>query len=426
VSAVFAVAPSGAVAQPPARLALLGTGTVGNAVLQRLAQWQGTPLGARLSLVHAANSRHVVSSRSGIAADRITDLLARGRHASTLDAIASSLHGDGVHAEGMRIVIDATASEAVAERHASWLAQGIHVVTACKLGQGTSLARWRAIRGACMQGGTRYGDSATVGAGLPVLRSIRELQAGGDRIHAIAGVLSGSLAWLCNHYDGLRPFSGFVREAREAGYTEPDPREDLSGEDVRRKLLILARAAGVELDADEVDVGSLVPSRLAALASEDVDAALPALDAPLRERYAAAYKKGEKLRFIARLEGAHAGQARACVGLESLSPDHPLAGGAGTDNRVAIWSDRYREQPLVIQGPGAGAQVTAAALLDDVLAIAEHAATEHSATARAATAPAATAHATRAHAATDPVFPAHAAGLGVDQARIEAGAIAAA
>jgi homoserine dehydrogenase len=387
-------------------LALLGTGTVGSAVLQRLAQWQGTPLGARLSLVHAANSRHAVSSRSGIAADGITDLLARGRHASMLDAVATSLHGEGMRTGGMRIVIDATASEAVAERHASWLAQGIHVVTACKLGQGTSLARWRAIGAACVQGGTRYGDSATVGAGLPVLRSIRELQAGGDRILAIAGVLSGSLAWLCNHYDGQRPFSGFVREARAFGYTEPDPREDLSGEDVRRKLLILARAAGVELDADEVEVGSLVPSRLATLASEDVDAALHALDTPLRERYAAAYKKGEKLRYIARLEGADAAQARACVGLESLTSDHPLAGGAGTDNRVAIWSDRYREQPLVIQGPGAGAQVTAAALLDDVLAIAAHAAA--------------------GHAATEHAFTTHTPRLPADQARIEAGAPAAA
>src|SRR5690606_10268003 len=147
-------------------------------------------------------------------------------------------------------------------------------VTACRLGQGPSLQRWRDINAASQSAGSHYGDSATVGAGLPLLRSIRDLQAGGDRIHAIAGVLSGSLAWLFNHYDGLRPFSGFVREARDAGYTEPDPREDLSGEDVRRKILILARSAGVELDSDEVEVDSLVPPALASLARDDVDSAL--------------------------------------------------------------------------------------------------------------------------------------------------------
>jgi homoserine dehydrogenase len=175
---------------------------------------------------------------------------------------------------------------------------------------------------------------------------------------------------LFNRYDGMRPFSALVRQARDAGYTEPDPREDLSGEDVRRKLLILARASGYALEADAVDVASLVPRELASLAKHDVDAALPALDSFLRERYAHAYRNGEKLRFIARLERIDTGAMRASVGLESLPPDHPLAGGAGTDNRVAIWSDRYREQPLVIQGPGAGAEVTAAALLDDVLRIA--------------------------------------------------------
>jgi homoserine dehydrogenase len=347
-----------------AGVALLGTGTVGGAVLQRLARWQGTTFGERLRLVHVANSRRACGDHSGLPLQgTVQHLQASSRHAS-LDLVAPALAGTGT-----RIVIDATASDAVAMRHATWLAQGIHVVTACKLGQGTSLARWRAIRDACAQGGGRYGDSATVGAGLPLLRSIRELQAGGDRIHAIAGVLSGSLAWLFHHYDGLRPFSGFVRDARDAGYTEPDPREDLSGEDVRRKLLILARAAGVELEAEAVDVGSLVPAALAALDGGAVAAALPQLDAPLRARYADAWKRGEKLRFVARLDCHAGGGAIARVGLESLPPGHPLAGGAGTDNRVAIWSDRYREQPLLIQGPGAGAEVTAAALLDDALAI---------------------------------------------------------
>ena len=343
-----------------ARVALLGTGVVGSAVWARLASWSGTPLGERLSLVHAANSRFAISNREGLPADTRDLLMRNPPHASSLEAVEAVFAG-----HGPRIVIDATASEQVAERHAHWLARGIHVVTACKLGQGTTLARWHAIQSAQAAGGTRYGDSATVGAGLPLLRSLRALQAGGDRIHAIAGVLSGSMAWLCNEYDGLRPFSGFVRQACEAGYTEPDPRDDLSGEDVRRKLLILARASGYPLEADAVQVESLVPDALASLPCAALDDGLSVLDAPLRERYAAAYRNREKLRFVGRLQAG----GLATVGLESLPAEHPLVSGAGTDNRVAVWSDRYRERPLVIQGPGAGADVTAAGLLDDALAI---------------------------------------------------------
>lgn len=355
----------------PAQVALLGTGNVGSAVIQRLANWAGTPLGSALRLVHVANSRQAASCTHGIAPVDAMSLLRRGQ-ASALDDVVGALSS-----RAPRIVIDATASGEVARRHAAWLAEGIHVVTACKLGQGSELSGWRAIGEACVLGNARYGDSATVGAGLPLLRTLRELQAGGDRIHAIAGVLSGSLAWLFNHYDGVRPFSDLLRQAREAGYTEPDPRDDLSGEDVRRKLLILGRAAGVPLEMDDVQVHSLVPSWMARLCVGQIDAAWPELDATLRERFAAAQRAGEKLRFIARLDTPHwpspaldhPGQPRARIGLESLPADHPLAGGAGTDNRVAVWSDRYRERPLVIQGAGAGAEVTAAGLLDDALRI---------------------------------------------------------
>ena len=343
----------------PARVALLGTGTVGRAVWARLAGWQGTALGARLALDYVANSRVASLAPARVAGD-VGALLARATRPHALEAVDAALGGAGT-----RIVIDATASEAVADRHPHWLARGIHVVTACKLGQGTSLARWRAIQAAREAGGTCYGDSATVGAGLPILRSLRALQAGGDRIHAIAGVLSGSLAWLFHQYDGLRPFSGFVREAHAAGYTEPDPRDDLSGEDVRRKLLILARAAGVPLAPADVAVDSLVPEALAGLPRAALFDALPQLDAPLRARYATAWKQGARLRFIARLQA----DGRARVGLEALPAEDSLAGGGGTDNRIALWSDRYPRQPLVLQGPGAGAEVTAAALLDDALVI---------------------------------------------------------
>jgi homoserine dehydrogenase len=345
---------------PIARIALLGSGTVGLAVLDRLGAWQGTPIGNRLRLVYAANTRLSLRDPDGLCprhcAERLPDAPRYAAHHDHGGALAALGY------EGIRILIDATADAGTASRHAACLAAGIHVATACKLAAGTSLDQWRAILAACEQSNAGFGDRATVGAGLPLLRSIRELQAGGDRIHAIAGVMSGSLAWLFDRFDGSRPFSELVRAAASAGFTEPDPREDLSGEDVRRKILILARAAGFAIESDQVEVTSLVPPALAALPAANVDAYLGLLDDALAARLTAATAQGCDLRFVARLSD---GKAR--VGLESLCPGDPLAGGGGTDNRVAIWSDRYRGQPLVIQGPGAGAEVTAAALLDDVL-----------------------------------------------------------
>ncbi|CTP86190.1 homoserine dehydrogenase [Xanthomonas translucens pv. arrhenatheri LMG 727] len=356
VAAAIAPVPARAADGALPRLGLLGTGTVGRAFVARYQVLQqrrpGLPAFAWL-----ANSRTLQECRQA--------------PAQALAVANAAARGDGGSApqpadlRGGDIVVDATASEAVAQRHAEWLARGVHVVTANKLGQGAALARAEQIHAARHAAGAHYGDSATVGAGLPLLSSLRALAAGGDHIHAVEGVLSGSMAWLLHRYDGSRAFSDCVREAAAAGYTEPDPREDLSGEDVRRKLLILARAAGLSLCAEQVQVDSLLPPALAAAALPEVDAALSALDAPLAARLAQARANGACLRFVGRFD-VHG----ASVGLRELPLAHPLASGAGTDNRVAIHSDRYLQQPLLIQGPGAGAEVTAAALLDDVLRIA--------------------------------------------------------
>jgi homoserine dehydrogenase len=343
---------------PVAKIALLGSGTVGLAVLRRLEKWQGSALGAQLRLVYAANTRMALQDVGGLDPSDCARVLPGACRTGERPADPLAALGK----DGIRILIDATADAATAANHAACLSAGVHVATACKLATGTSLDLWQTIREACHSNHTGFGDRATVGAGLPLLRTIRELRAGGDNIHAIAGVMSGSLAWLFHHFDGGRPFSSLVREARDAGFTEPDPREDLSGEDVRRKIVILARAAGFAIDNGQVAVGSLVPEALAAVPAGEVDSLLELLDEPLAEKLAAAKDNGSSLRFVARLEGG-----RARVGLEALAPGDPLHGGGGTDNRVAIWSDRYDRQPLVIQGPGAGAEVTAAALLDDVL-----------------------------------------------------------
>jgi homoserine dehydrogenase len=351
-------------ANPAAKVALLGSGTVGLAVLQRLNKWRDTPFGRQLKLVFAANTRLSMFDPDGLnpsdCAAALVNAPRSARRAGPTDLRAA------LGSNGTRILIDATADAGVAANHPALLNAGIHVATACKLATGTSLSLWQEIRLACDRRGSGFGDRATVGAGLPLLRSLRELQNGGDCIHAIAGVMSGSLAWLFDRFDGSRPFSELVREAHATGFTEPDPREDLSGEDVRRKILILARTAGFPLESNSVDVETLVPPALATLRPAEVLDQLQLLDAPLLARLEKARAEGSSLRFVARLRGGS-----ASVKLETILPGDPLAGGSGTDNRVAIWSDRYQEQPLVIQGPGAGATVTAAALLDDALRLNE-------------------------------------------------------
>ncbi|PWK88508.1 homoserine dehydrogenase [Fulvimonas soli] len=344
-------------ASSSAAVVLLGTGVVGGAFLKLL----NTPAAAALRLVGAANSRRQQTDPAQLA-DRALREKLRGQGDARDDAaLLAALDASGA---AVRVIVDATASAPLASRHVEWLARGYHVVTANKALAGGDLPGWRALQGAVAQGG-RYGDSATVGAGLPVLSTLRRLRGCGDALLTLEGVFSGSLSYLFNQYDGSRPFSALLLEARERGYTEPDPRSDLSGEDVARKLLILARNAGFALRPDEVEVESLVPEPLRGVDVDAFLARLAELDEPLAARHAAAKARGGALRFLARLNQ----RGRARVGLVEVPAGHPATRLYGTDNQFALTTTRYNTQPLVIQGPGAGPEVTAQALLGDVLAL---------------------------------------------------------
>jgi homoserine dehydrogenase len=340
------------------RLFLLGSGVVGSAFVDHHRRH-----GAALRLppiAGIANSRGfaMVSGEPVEALHRLNRL--PGGLDAGFDAVALRA-GD--------VVVDATASVALAGQHAGWLGNGVDVVTANKMGAGGSLSSAHALARACESTGAVYGDSATVGAGLPLLASLRRLVRGGDEILRIEGVLSGSLAWLFARFDGETPFSELVSLAQAAGLTEPDPRVDLSGEDVARKLLILARAAGMPLERDALVVEGLVPAPGTRVRA-DAQAGHPHLgadlDADLAARRAAAAANDEQLCYVGSVD---AGGGR--VGLRRLPRGHALRDGCGTDNRVAIFSSRYRDRPLVIQGAGAGPLITAAALLDDLLAVLE-------------------------------------------------------
>ncbi|WP_395620914.1 bifunctional aspartate kinase/homoserine dehydrogenase I [Dokdonella sp.] len=284
---------------------------------------------------------------------------------------ASSLEADferftrHVHAQHLphAVIIDCSASNDVAEHYADWLAAGIHVITPNKQAGSGPIARWHAIRDARASSGARWRYEATVGAGLPVISTLRDLIDTGDELTSIEGIFSGTLAWLFNRYDGSQPFSALVREALALGYTEPDPRDDLSGIDVARKLVILAREAGQALELDQVDVRGLVPQSLLRLDKDEAIAALETIDASLAGQLAAAKAKGCVLRYVARLDS----RGNASVGLTELPANHAFANLRLTDNVVQFTSKRYADNPMIVQGPGAGRDVTAAGIFADLL-----------------------------------------------------------
>ncbi|MEO5961964.1 MAG: bifunctional aspartate kinase/homoserine dehydrogenase I [Thermomonas sp.] len=264
------------------------------------------------------------------------------------------------------VIVDCSASNAVAEHYPAWLAAGIHVITPNKQAGAGPLERYSAIREARTHGGARFRYEATVGAGLPIIQTLRDLLDTGDELIAIDGILSGTLAWLFNKFDGSKPFSELVREAHTLGYTEPDPRDDLSGMDVARKLVILAREAGLSLSLADVQVQGLVPDLLRDADRDAFMVGLAALDAPMQSALDAARAKGCVLRYVARLEAD--GTAR--VALQELPNEHAFAHLRLTDNCVQFTTHRYRNNPLVVQGPGAGPEVTAAGVFSDLLRLA--------------------------------------------------------
>ncbi|MGA9335095.1 MAG: bifunctional aspartate kinase/homoserine dehydrogenase I [Rudaea sp.] len=283
----------------------------------------------------------------------------------TCDLVA---FGEHVHATHLphAIIVDCSASDAVADHYPQWLGAGIHVITPNKQAGAGALHRHRAIRAACASGSARFRYEATVGAGLPIIQTLRDLLDTGDELIAIDGILSGTLAWLFNRFDGSVAFSALVREAHELGYTEPDPRDDLSGTDVARKLVILAREAGRELSMAEVEVENLVPDALRNSDADEFMTRLDELDAPMAQRLRQANSSRNVLRYVAHLE--RDGVAR--VSLVELPRDHPFANIKLTDNIVQFTTVRYRDNPLIVQGPGAGPQVTAAGVFSDLLRVA--------------------------------------------------------
>src|SRR5690625_476981 len=296
----------------------------------------------------------------------LRDLLDTGDELVSIEAVLSGSMAWLCNSHDGRRPFSELVAEARSEEHTSELQSRGHLV--CRLllrppPRSTLFPYTTLFRS---QNGSLWRYEGTVGAGLPVIQTLRDLLDTGDELVSIEAVLSGSMAWLCNSHDGRRPFSELVAEARRQGYTEPDPREDLSGMDVARKLVILAREAGQPLTLQDVQVESLVQPELAAAPLDRLDQALPLLDKPMQKWLDKARQQGGVLRHVARLDK----EGRASVGLAILPADHAFAHLRFTDNCVQFSTRRYCNNPLVVQGPGAGPEVTAAGVFADVLRIA--------------------------------------------------------
>ncbi|MEM9404534.1 MAG: bifunctional aspartate kinase/homoserine dehydrogenase I [Acidobacteriota bacterium] len=333
------------------RVGLVGVGGVGSELLRQLGP--GTHASRHLEVVATASSRRAWCGE--LEGEWPTDWRAfLEEHGE--DGDAKALAAELIQLDGPRLFIDCSASDDVAELYPELLAAGIGVVAANKKGFAD-----RSEKSAALFTADGIYLEATVGAGLPVLSTLRDLVTTGDEVKTIDGVLSGTLAFVLDRLLAGETLSAAVREAHQAGYTEPDPREDLSGQDVARKLLILARGAGFGLEPGDLHVEPLVDVSGEASVEEFLRG-LADLDEEFRQKVEAARDRDEKLCYLARFDGE-----RATVGLQSIAGDHPAFALSGTDNLIAFATQRYDATPLVVRGPGAGTAVTAAGVLGDAL-----------------------------------------------------------
>jgi aspartokinase/homoserine dehydrogenase 1 len=343
---------------------LVGTGLIGQALIKMIANQREKLRGDNeldVQIHGLANSRFMAFHEDGFDlknsyqlsdADEKTDL---NRFIGKMEEMNFS----------NSVFVDCTASQDVAELYTKILEAKVAIVTPNKKANSGSMEQYLALKKMAKKRGVKFLYETNVAAGLPVINTIQDLMLSGDKVIRIEAVLSGSMNFIFSELEKGDLFSEVVRVAKEKGYTEPDPRDDLSGMDVARKILILGREAEQTLEFENITIQSMVPEDCQSASTvHEFFEKLKAHDKEFTSLLEEAEAKGEKLRFMATLENG-----KAKVGLNSLPNSHPFSGLGGSDNMILLTTDRYHDRPMIIRGPGAGADVTAAGVFADVIRI---------------------------------------------------------
>jgi aspartokinase/homoserine dehydrogenase 1 len=342
-------------------LFITGVGNVGKKLLSQLNQQvdflkQHNRL--QIKVVGIANSKAALVNEDGINLNNYEGLL-KDAPASTIENYIETILNKNMRNS---IFIDVTANDVVAFTYPKLLEKSIAVVACNKVACSADYKYYELLKNTAQEYNTKFLFETNVGAGLPIIGTLNDLINSGDRINKMQAVLSGTLNFVFNNYDGTKSFASVVKQAQDEGYTEPDPRLDLSGKDVMRKIMILARESGLKLEMNDIDNNSFMPASCMQGSVEHFYAEMEKQEMHFKALYDDAASKGNKLKFVASLENG-----KAAVGLQHINPAHDLYHLYGKDNIVLFYTNRYPEQPLVVKGAGAGAEVTASGVFADII-----------------------------------------------------------
>lgn len=346
-------------------LFIVGVGNVGQHLLEQIRRQHDNLLknkALELRVVGISNSRKCVFSREGIDIANYKELLEESDIIATPDNIKDGVLGMNIFNS---VFVDCTANDGVASLYADLLSHNVNVVAANKIAASSCYKNYSKLKQIARKKDVKFLFETNVGAGLPIINTINSLINSGDKILRIEAVLSGTLNYIFNVLSSEIPMSRAIKMAKEAGYSEPDPRIDLSGKDVIRKLVILAREAGYAVEQDDVEKHLFIPNKYFEGSIDDFFTRIVEIDDDFEEKRAKAEAEEQRFRFVARLE-----EGKLDVSLQKVGPSHPFYVLEGSNNVILLTTERYNEYPMVIKGYGAGAEVTAAGVFADIISIA--------------------------------------------------------